>query len=115
VDNGQLEPLQFEAISVSRVTDDEVGAANAPRGNPVVLSESLQAAVAEALRDMGPQVNWMDEVAGAMFVLGNVYPQADGTAWVSGRFWYSKNGITAKTYVLQRIDGAWRVVGELGT
>ena len=115
VDNGQLEPLQFEAISVSRVTDDEVGAANAPRGNPVVLSESLQAAVAEALWDMGPQVNWMDEVAGAMFVLGNVYPQADGTAWVSGRFWYSKNGISAKTYVLQRIDGAWRVVGELGT
>ncbi len=121
VDNGQLGPLQLEAIYVSRVTDDEVGAANAPRGNPVVLSESLQAAVAEALRDMGPQVNWIDEVAGAMFVLGNVYPQTDGTVWVSGRFWYSQKGISedeyilAKTYVLQRIDGVWRVVGELGT
>ena len=115
VDNGQSEPLQFEAIYVARVTDDEVGAASAPRGNSVALSESLQVAIAVALRDMGPTVNWLDQVSGAMFVLGNVYPQADDTVWVSGQFWYSQTGISAKTYILERTGGVWQVTGELGT
>jgi hypothetical protein len=44
-----------------------------------------------------------------------VYPQADGTAWLSGRFWYSKTGISSKTYILRRVGGVWRVIGDPGT
>ncbi len=111
-DHMHAEPPKFVAIHVLRTTDDSVGDPQAPHCDAVPIPESVQAAVVEALANMGPEVRWVDE--NATITLGNVHLQEDGSALISAQFRDAAGGTTGKTYVLEQLNGAWQIVGDTG-
>jgi ABC-2 type transport system permease protein len=118
VDHMRSEPPGFTTIYLLRTTDDGCDEYQSPAdpkvpcAEPVLLSESMQAAVVEALADLGAEIKWVDE--DATITLGNVFIQADGSALVSAQFRFSPAGTTGKAYILERIDGFWQVTGDMG-
>ncbi len=51
---------------------------------------------------------------GAIITLGNVHSQEDGSALVSASIYFANVGAVGLTYIVERIDGAWQVVGDTG-
>jgi len=128
VDHTFDEPPNFPAVYLVRATDDGVGDPDAPRTGSQVLPETVQTAVAEALADLPADFLWVDDAnevpreeksdtvkdRGAIFTLGNIHLQADGSALVSAKLYFSALGAGGKTFVLQQVDGIWQVMGDTG-
>jgi ABC-type transport system involved in multi-copper enzyme maturation permease subunit len=128
VDHTFDQPPNFPVVYLVRTTDDRVGDPDAPQAKPQTLSEALQDAILVELDDLPADFVWVDgedEVPreggagavlneGAIITLGNIHVQDDGSALVSARLYFAMLGATGKTYVLERIDGAWRVTGDTG-
>ncbi len=117
----------FAVVYLLRVTDDGVGDPNAPRGDSQILPESVQQTVVEALSDLPARWVWIDRSVdaprdeqgvindnGAIFTLGNIYLNGQGTAFVSALLYFSPLGGGGQTYVLQKNDGTWQVTGKTG-
>jgi ABC-2 type transport system permease protein len=118
----------FPIVYLVRTTDDGVGDPDAPRAEPHELAESTQADIIDALQDLPAKFIWVDgddEVpveqntgsvagGGAIFTLGNVHFQEDGSALVSARLFFAMLGAMGKTYVLEQVDGIWQVTGDTG-
>jgi len=128
VDHTFDEPPNFLAVYLVRATDDGVGDPDAPRTGSQVLPETVQTAVAEALADLPADFLWVDDAnevpreekngtvkdGGAIFTLGNIHLQTDGSALVSAELYFSALGAGGKTFVLQQVDGIWQVMGDTG-
>lgn len=121
---------QFPAVYILATTDDSVGDPDAPRGESQAIPEAVRQAVSDALAD-DPQVpaavTWVesrDEVpmddkdtvegGGAIFTLGNPHFQTDGSVHVSASLYFAMLGAGGRTYILQEVDGEWRIVGNTG-
>jgi ABC-type transport system involved in multi-copper enzyme maturation permease subunit len=121
-------PPNFPVVYLVRTTDDSVGDPNAPRTEPQTIPDSTQADIVAMLDDLPAEFVWVssaDEVpreaqtdtvrgGGAIITLGNVHAEEDGKALVSAQLFFSMLGATAKTYVLEQLDGEWRVTGDTG-
>jgi hypothetical protein len=81
----------------------------------------------ERLSGLPAEFVWVDDIdeaprddrstvlnGGAVFTLGNVHPQKDGSVIVSGSLYFSMLGGGGKTYLLQQVDGVWQIVGDTG-
>ena len=51
---------------------------------------------------------------GAIITLGNVHFQEDGSAFVSASIYVANLAAGGLTYIVERIDGTWQVVGDTG-
>ncbi|NLF14883.1 MAG: hypothetical protein GX597_24090, partial [Anaerolineaceae bacterium] len=54
------------------------------------------------------------EGGGAIFTLGNPHFQTDGTVHVSASLYFANLGAGGRTYILQEVDGEWRIIGTTG-
>jgi ABC-2 type transport system permease protein len=122
------QPPDIPAVYIVRWTDDSVGAPDATQGDPRLLSPQSEAVIAGALSDLGADVVWVDDRhqvpledtgevvkdGGAIVTLGNIYQQDDGSVQVSASIFFAGTAAAGKTYVLQQIDGEWRIVGTTG-
>jgi len=127
VDHTFGEPPNFPRVYLVRTTDDTVGDPDAPRAEPRLLPESIQAATLESLADLPAEFLWVDgrdqvpldaydtvEGGGAIFTLGNIHLQEDGSLLVSGSLYFAMLGAGGRTYVLEQVDGTWQVTGNTG-
>jgi len=51
---------------------------------------------------------------GAIITLGNTHFQEDGSALVSASIYIANLAAGGMTYIVERIDGVWQVVGDTG-
>jgi ABC-2 type transport system permease protein len=127
VDHTFGEPPNFPTVYLVRITDDHIADPNVPQGDPAALPEAVQASIVARLADLPAEFKWVDsdaEVArddtgtvagrGAIVTLGNVHLNEDGQAMVSARLYFAMLGMGARTYLLERVEGAWQVVGDTG-
>lgn len=91
-------------------------------------TEPIRESVVAALDDLPAEFTWihtrndvpMDgstgrvEGGGAIFALGSIRLQEDGTVHVEGSLYFANLGAGGRTYVLERVNGEWRVTGDTG-
>ncbi len=128
VDHGFYEPPNFPIIYIVGATDDRVGDPDAPQTRSNQLLSSVQVAITASLDDLPAEFVWVGnfnevpldsntgvvEGNGAIITLGNVHLQEDGSAFVSASIYFANLGAVGLTYIVERIDGAWQVVGDTG-
>jgi hypothetical protein len=51
---------------------------------------------------------------GVIITLGNVHFQEDGSALISASIYIANMAVGGLTYVTERIDGTWQIVGDTG-
>jgi hypothetical protein len=120
--------LQAPTLYLVRTINDTASDPATEQSEPVVLSEEVQAAITSQLADLPTELIWVDtfedvtlnpdmgEVpdGGAIIQLGNIHPQDDGSAQVSGSIYVANLAAGGKTYVLEQSDGNWEVTGTTG-
>jgi ABC-2 type transport system permease protein len=127
VDHTFGEPPNFSFVFLVQATDDSVGDPDAPRAGSQVLRESVRKGVVKALSDLPAEFGWISERGeaplnedfsvvdgGAVFTLGNIHAQPGDSALVSASLYIGPEGALGKTYVLERVDGVWQVMGDTG-
>ena len=95
---------------------------------PKLLSEALQSSISQAVADLPTQLVWVDDRTkvpvdattgavsdkGAIITLGNIHPQKDGSALVSGSIYVAMLAAGGQTYVVEQVNGTWQVSGNTG-
>ncbi len=129
VDHTFGEPPNFPIIYLVGATDDSMGDPDAPhQTKSTLLLRSIQEAITDALEDLPAEFVWVGdsyevprnsqtgavEGNGAIITLGNVHFQEDGSALVSASIYIANLAAGGLTYVVERIDGVWQVVGDTG-
>ena len=128
VDHTFGEPPNFPIIYLVETTDDSVGDSDAPQTKSNLLLRSIQVAIAASLDDLPAEFVWVEkfnevplddntgtvEGNGAIITLGNVHFQEDGSAFVSASIYIANLAAGGLTYIAERIDGTWQVVGDTG-
>jgi ABC-type transport system involved in multi-copper enzyme maturation permease subunit len=129
VDHTFGEPPQFPLVYLVRRTDDGVGDPEAPREAATEIADEVRDAVLARLAGTGlpAEFLWVGgredvptdehgtvEGGGVVITLGNIHPQEDGSVLVAGSVFFGPLGAGGRTYVLEQIDGEWRVTGDTG-
>jgi hypothetical protein len=128
VDHTFGEPPNFAMVYLVEATDDSVGDPDAPQTKSNLLLRSIQEAITDALEDLPAEFVWVKDLNevpvdnntgavegnGAIITLGNVHFQEDGSAFVSASIYIANLAAGGLTYIVERIDGAWQVVGDTG-
>ena len=128
VDHNHSEPPNFPIIYLVGATDDNVGDPHAPSTKSNLLLRSEQEAITDALEDLPAEFVWVSgfsevplisntevvEGNGAIITLGNVHFQEDESALVSASIYHATTAASGLTYIVERIDGVWQVVGDTG-
>jgi ABC-2 type transport system permease protein len=135
VDHTYNEAPNFPLLHLLKTTDDSTGDPNAPHGDAEPIPVEVQDQVTDLLtgesgqssEGLPAEIIWVDrledvpydstgavEDSGAYIVLGNIFYQSDGSAWVSGSLYISTLAATGKTYILNLVDDAWVVTGDTG-
>ena len=126
VDHTFGEPPNFPIIYLVAATDDSVGDPDAPQTSPNLLLSLVQVAITDAVDDLPAEFVWVGnfnevpldsntgavEGNGTVITLGNVHFQEDGSAFVSASIYIANLAAGGLTYIVERIDGTWQVVGD---
>lgn len=130
------DPPNFPIIYIYTTTDDTVGDPAAALAEPTLITEELQVEISRILTDSDPTYSqsglpaefmWVeneDEVpftptnsvdrSGAIVKLGNIFTQPDGSVMVSASLYMGELEATGKTYILNFVEGSWRITGSTG-
>ncbi len=122
------EPPNSPIIYLVGATDDSVGDPDAPKTKSNLLVRSIQEAITDALEDLPAEFVWVSgssevprdsntgvvEGNGAIITLGNIHFQEDESALVSASIYIANLAAGGLTYIVERIDGVWQVVGDTG-
>lgn len=122
------DPPDFPLVYIVTTTTD--GALlDAPFTEPQELSAELRQAIEADLTDQPPEIIWIEsreeapvdgstgQIAGGegiVITLGNILPQANGTAHLPIHMLCGPLCLSGKNYVLDQVDGAWQVTGSVG-
>ena len=120
-------PPNWPVIYLQRSTDDRVGDSRSAEAKSSILAESVQEAIVAALDDLPAEFIWVDDRRevmdesimavkdnGALITLGNTYLQGDGTVQVAASLYFASEGGGGRTYIVERVDGVWQVIGDTG-
>ena len=121
------EPPNFRIIYLVEATNDRAGGPSILWTESKRLLESVQVTITAALDDLTAKVEWVEHFSevpfnsnstvkgnGAVITLGNIHFQEDGTALVSGGIYFANLAAGGRTYIVERIDGVWQIVGDTG-
>jgi hypothetical protein len=128
VDHTFGEPPNFPSIYLVETTDDSVGDPDAPQTKSNVLLKSIQVAITASLEELPAEFVWVGnsnevpldnntgtvEGNGAIITLGNTHFQEDGSAFVSVSIYIANLAAGGLTYIVERIDGVWQIIGDTG-
>jgi hypothetical protein len=119
-------------IYLLKNTDDTTGDPDAPKREPVRIPDEVQTQISELLSGeagagLPAEIIWVESIeevpytktdtvegGGALIRLGNIIIQTDGSAMVSGSLEIAALAATGKTYILNSVDGNWKVTGNTG-
>jgi hypothetical protein len=105
------EAPKLEALTVARAADDKGLLAAPDAFAPISISAQTQSDVSEALDDLGPKIVWVDDQAA--ITLGDVHLTESGTVEVFALFQPTSEVQIGKTYLLERVEDVWQIVGEV--
>ena len=122
------EAPNFPNIYLVEATNDTVGDPDILQAPSRRLPESIQVTITAALDDLPTKVKWAEDFLevprdnktgvvkgnGAIITLGNIHFQEDGTAFVSASIYIANLAASGRTYIVERIDGVWQIVGDTG-
>jgi len=120
------EPPNFPKVYLPRATDDKVGDLRSTEAKSSILAELVQEAIVAALDNLPAEFIWIDdrdevpmdrggvEGNGAIITLGNIYLQEDGSVQVAASIYIANMAGCGMTYIVERVDGVWQVVGYTG-
>ena len=130
------DPPNFPIIYIYTTTDDTVGDPAAPRAEPTLIPAEVQVEISQILAisnetytqsKLPAEFIWIeneDEVpftptnsvegGGGLIQLGNIFTQPDGSVMVSASLYLGELAATGKTYVLNFVEGSWRITGSTG-
>ena len=128
VDHTFSKSPNFPIIYLLETTDDSVGDPDVPQTKSNVLLNSVQVAITTSLEDLPAELVWVGdfnevpldsntgvvEGNGTVITLGNIHFQEDGSALVSASIYIANLAAGGLTYIVERIDGIWQVVGDTG-
>jgi ABC-2 type transport system permease protein len=125
----------WKTVYLVSTTNDAVGDPNLAQARPVELSSSVMADVSKRLSNLPVKIVWVQsresvptdpktsevivpdagsDAKGVIFTFGNIHPQKDGSVQVSGSLYFANLGAGGKTYLLQKVDGVWKITGTTG-
>ena len=122
------EPPEFPLVYIVSTTDDGT-LLQAPATSPQELAPELQKIIEAELADMLFAIIWIErfgaapvdsnngliaEGKGIVLTMGNILPQENGTVHLPFYMVCGSLCLSGKTYVLERIDGAWQITGSVG-
>ena len=126
VDHTFGKPPNFPVVYLPRATDDRVGDPRSTEAKSSILAELVQEAIVAALDNLPAEFIWIDdrdevpmdrggiEGNGAIITLGNIYLQEDGSVQVAASIYIANMAAGGMTYIVERVDGVWQVVGDTG-
>lgn len=124
---GKLKPSK---IFIIRSTDDSASNPREQSTSSIVISTSIQDRITDLLRDLPGEIVWIDSFEdadfvegigpikdvrnGAIFRLGNIKLQSDGSVHLSNSIYIASLASGGSTYVLEKTDGFWEITGTTG-
>jgi len=121
------EPPNWPIVYLLRATNDRAGDPRETDTNSRLLAESLQEAIVAALDDLPAEFIWIDDRSevidetiiavkgnGALITLGNTYLQGSGKVHVAASIYFSSLGAGGTTYIVEQVDGIWKITGKTG-
>jgi hypothetical protein len=123
---GNLNP---STLYVIRNTDDSPGSpVEGQELDTREIAETKQSEIVTMLNDLSIEITWIDTLedaefeesdfevkrGGAIITLGNIYPQEDGSVQVAGSIYIANLAAGGSTYVLEQVDGSWKIAGRVG-
>lgn len=123
------QPENWKSIYIVIVTDDSIGDPSAEQGEPVVIPKPVMGTVVDKVKDLAPSITLVDsresvsidskngsidQGEGVIFTLGNIHLQDDGTVHVSAGLYFSSLGAAGRTYILNKVEGVWKISGTTG-
>ena len=120
--------LEKSILYIIRSTDDTAGDPSLQDSRTVVLSETVQSGITQAMADLPSEVVWVnsDEVVefdektgyipdgGVIITLGNIQFEDSNKALVPGSILVARGAAGGAAYVVERKDGRWIVTGKIG-
>ena len=109
-------------------TDDSVGDPEIEQSDSQTIGQIVQAEVTAALSHLPANIVWVvAETAvptnpttgavannGVILTLGNIHSQRDGSVLVSGSIYIGSLAAGGQTYILEKVNGIWRISGTTG-
>ena len=125
---GDKPPL-FPMVYLIRSTNDQAGDPTSSQGNSVLIAEEVQKKVTELLGDLPAKIEWVNseeqvpmdkqtggvQGGGVIIKFGNIYDRGDGqTFQAAGSIYITGLAAGGKTYILEQVDGRWKINGTTG-
>lgn len=123
------QPPNWKSIYIVVRSDDSVGDPNVEQTEAIIIPKAVLGTAVELIKDLPADiilVDSRDSVSidakngsvdggnGVIFTLGNIHPQDDGTVQVSASLYFSSLGAAGKTYILEKVNGSWKISGTTG-
>jgi hypothetical protein len=122
-------PPNWKGLYLISITNDGVGDPNSEKGDPVAVPDSVRTEINAQIKDLPAKIMWVEsrEQAGidantgqvdggsaAIITFGNIHVQKDGSIQVPASLYFGNLGAAGKTYVLNKVDGVWKITGTTG-
>ena len=117
----------FPVVYLVYYTDDGVGDPSGPQSDSRILAESLLTAITDKLDDIPAEIFWVNDRkavplenggrvkdSGVIITIGNIHPGENETVLVSASIYIANLAAGGQTYIIERQDGVWQVIGNTG-
>jgi hypothetical protein len=115
-------------LYIIRTTNDAIGDPSIQQSNPVVLSDTIQQGIANALVNLPAAIIWVDgsdqvgldphtgfvSDQGVVITLGNIKYENSDKALISAGIYVASLAAGGKTYIIEKQDGVWTITGTTG-
>ncbi len=116
-------------VYISGVTNDLAGGPDAREGTPTVIPPAVRDGVSDALKDLPSKVEWVDGPesvrrdprtggvwgGGVIIELGNIRRIDEDSVRVPGSIFIASLGAGGTVYLVEKVDGTWRITGGTGS
>jgi hypothetical protein len=120
--------LEKRTLYIIRATNDAAGDPSIQQSNSVVLSETVQQGVTDALADLPVTIMWVDRFdqvsidadtgfvsdKGVIITLGNIKYENSDKALVPASIYVAFLAAGGRTYIVEKKDGVWTITGTTG-
>ena len=128
VDHTFGDNAEFPVVYLLRATNDGVGDPDITQTSSVIIPEPIQESIVAVLDDLPADFSWVDsrddvpidsstgvvERDGVIITLGNLHFEDDDRVLVSASIYIADLAAGGQTYVIEKLNGTWRVTGDTG-
>ena len=120
--------LEKPFLYIIRATSDAAGDPSLQKSSSVVLSETVQQGITNALANLSTTIIWVDRFdqvsldsntgivsnKGVIITLGNIKYDNSDKAIISASIYVASLAAGGKTYIIEKKEGVWTITGTTG-